>query len=184
MTLHAPLSMSKEAYFAWIERQDGRYEYAKGRVIMMVRVTLNHALVTSNLHVSLKSRLPAERFNVLFEGFAVNVGDSVRYPDVLVQPAQRDGKALEAKAPILIAEVLSPSTLHVDFGDKRQEYLQLPSLDTYLVIAPDEPRTWIWQRGDEGFPGEPQIIEGLNERIALTALGVEVPLSEIYRGIP
>ena len=135
MTAHTPLAMSKEAYFAWVDRQEGRYEYVRGRVMMMVRVTLGHALVAGNLHVALKSRLPIERFNVAFETFAVDVGDSVRYPDIVVQPAQSDLKALEAKAPILIVEVLSPGTLHIDFGEKRQEYLELPSLATYLILV-------------------------------------------------
>jgi len=183
MTVHAPLSMSKEAFFAWIERREERYEYAGGRVLMMVHVTLNHALVTSNLVFALKSRLPAERFNVVSEAFAVNLGDSVRFPDVLVQPAQADGHALEATAPILIVEVLSPGTLHVDFGEKRQEYLGLPSLDTYLIVSPDEPRAWIWRRTDGTFASEPEMIEGLDQPIVLPALGVELRLGEIYRGI-
>jgi len=183
MTVHAPPTMSKEAFLAWIERREERYEYAEGRVIMMVRVTLNHALATTNLVFAFRSRLPVDRFNVVSEAFAVNLGASVRFPDVLIQPAQANGDVLEAKAPLLIAEVLSPSTLHIDFGEKRQEYLSLPTLDTYLIVSPDEPRVWMWQRADGAFPSEPDIIEGLDKQIALPALGIEFALGEIYRGI-
>ena len=183
MTVHAPVTMSKEAFLAWVERSEGRYELAGGRVVMMVRVTLSHALVTSNLIRTLTTRLEPERYNVVAEAFAVNIGPSVRFPDVLVQPAQADKKALEAIAPILIAEVLSPGTLHIDFGDKRQEYLSLPSLDSYLIVAPDEPRVWIWQRIDGEFPAEPEIVEGADRQFVLPALGVEIALGEIYRGI-
>ena len=48
MTIHAPPTMSKEAFFAWIEQREERYEYAKGRVVMMVRVTRNHAVAAAN----------------------------------------------------------------------------------------------------------------------------------------
>jgi len=183
MTVHAPLSMSKEAFFAWIEQREERYEYVGGRVVMMVYVTLNHALVASNLLFVLKSRLPAEQFNVVSADFAVNVGDSVRFPDILVQAAQADLRALEAKAPILIVEVLSPGTLHIDFGDKRREYLGLPTLDTYLIVSPDEPRAWIWQRTDGAFPSEPEIIEGLDKQVVLPTLGARIAFAEVYRGI-
>jgi Uma2 family endonuclease len=184
MTVHAPLSMSKEAFFAWIGQREERYEYAKGRVIMMVHVTRNHAQVTKNLVVALATRLPAERYDVATDGFAIDMGESFRVPDVVVEPRQTDGKALEAEAPILIVEVLSPSTLHVDFGDKRQEYLSLPTLDTYLIVSPDEPRAWIWQRTDGAFPPEPEMIEGLDQQIVLPTLGAQIGMSEIYRGIP
>src|SRR5262245_29252735 len=99
MTVHTPPVMTKEAFLAWAERQEGRYEYAGGRVIMMVYVTRNHSIVAGNLFVALKTRLNPEQFDVATEAFAVDVGDSVRFPDVLVEPAQKDGKVLRAKAP-------------------------------------------------------------------------------------
>lgn len=183
MNVHAPLSMSKDAYFAWIDRQEGRYEYARGHVMMMVRVTLGHALVTTNLLATLKSCLPAERFNIAAEAFAVDTGDSVRYPDIVVQLAQADHKALQAAAPLLVGEVLSPGTLHVDFGEKRQEYLGLPTLNDYIILSPDEPRVWLWQRKDGAFPTEPEIIEGLDRAIRLETLNIEIALRAIYQGV-
>ena len=183
MTVHTPMSMTKEAFFAWIEQREERYEYARGRVIQLPRVTLNHAIAVTNLRYILARCLNREAYDITGSPFAVHVGDSVRLPDVMVEPAQDDGQALQAKAPILIVEVLSPSTLHVDFGDKRQEYLGLPTLDSYVIVAPDEPRVWIWQRADGAFPSEPEMIEGLDRQIVLPALGVQFALSEIYRGI-
>lgn len=183
MTVHAPLSMSKEAFFAWIEQRAERYEYARGRVMMMVRVTRNHAKVTANIVSILNQGLPPERYDVATNGFAVDMDDSFRVPDVIVEPRQTDGHALQAKAPILIVEVLSPGTLHIDFGDKRLEYLSLPTLDTYLIVSPDEPRAWVWQRTDGAFSAEPTIIEGLDKQVVLPGLGIQIALSEIYRGI-
>src|SRR4051794_7497053 len=113
MTVHTPLTMTKEAFFAWVEPREERYEYAKGRVVMMVRVTWNHSVVTTNLVVALHTRIDAEKYGVVAESFAVDIGDSVRFPDVMVEPHQANGKSLEARAPVLIAEILSPSTLHV-----------------------------------------------------------------------
>lgn len=184
MTVHVSPTMSKEAFLAWVERREERYELAKGRAVMMVRVTLGHALATTNLVVALTARLSPDKYNVAAEAFAVNVHNGVRFPDVVVQPAQPDKSALEAKAPLLIAEVLSPGTLHLDFGDKKREYLSLDTLQAYLVLAADEPRAWAWQRGADGaFVPEPEILEGAEAEIALPVLGITLPLAELYRGV-
>jgi Uma2 family endonuclease len=183
MTVHAPLTMTKEAFLAWVDQREERYEFSGGRVIMMVRVTRNHSLVTTNLVAALKVRLQGGSYDVHAESFAVHIDDGIRFPDVLVEPAQADGKSLEAKHPMLIAEVLSPGTHHLDFGDKLREYLTLSTLDTYLIISPDEPRIWVWQRTDGAFPKEPEIIEKRDQRVALPALGIDIPLEDIYSGI-
>lgn len=183
MTVHAPLTMTKEAFLAWVGRREERYEFSGGRVVMMVRITKNHARVKTNLVIALGARLSSEAYDIVAEAFAVHADDSVRFPDVLVEPAQPDGKSLRAESPILIAEVLSPGTCHIDFGDKLREYLTLPTLDTYLVLSPDEPRIWVWQRTDGAFPKEPEIIEGRDKRVALPALAIDIPLQDIYRGV-
>jgi Uma2 family endonuclease len=185
MTLHTaiPNPMTKEAFFAWVERSGERYEYSGGHAMMMVHVTRNHSVVVGNLIAALKARLDADRYDIAAESFAVEAGDSVRFPDVLVEPAQTDGHALEAKAPILIAEVLSPGSLHLDFGAKQREYLRLPTLETYLVLAADEPRLWVWRRIDGAFQPEPDIIEGQEQLLALPALGIDIPLRELFRGV-
>jgi len=183
MTVHAPVTMTKEAFLAWVDQREERYEFSEGRVIMMVRVTRNHSLVTTNLIATLKARLQRGAYHVHAESFAVHVDDSIRFPDVLVEPAQPDGKSLRAERPILIVEVLSPGSLHIDFGDKRREYLTLPTLDTYLVISPDEPRIWLRQRAEGAFPPEPEIIDGKDQQVGLPALAITIPLLDIYDGV-
>jgi Uma2 family endonuclease len=183
MTVHAPITMSKDAFLAWIDRREERREFAGGRVVMMARATRNHSIVTTNLIVALRARLPVERYDIAAEAFAVHVGDSVRFPDVLVEPVQADGLSLAAKAPILIVEVLSPGSLHLDFGEKPREYLALPTLDTYVVVSPDEPRIWLWQRQEGKFPLEPEMIEGIDQQLALPTLQIGIPLIEIYHGV-
>jgi Uma2 family endonuclease len=183
MTVHAPVTMTKEAFLAWVEQREERYELAGGRVVMMVRITWNHAVVTSNLLVALKTRLRREEYDAVSEAFAVDVRDSLRFPDILVQRRPKDGKALEASEPILIAEVLSPGTQHIDFGDKFREYMSLPTLEIYMIVSPDEPSVWLWQRAGGDFPQNPEIYEKLHQRFSLPALQVEIPLAELYQGV-
>ena len=183
MTLHAPMPMTKEAFLAFIDEREERYEFAGGRAVMMVNVTRNHAVVTVSLIVALYQRLSADRYDIASEAFAVHVGPNVRFPDVVVQPRSADGRALGAKSPVLIAEVLSPSTVKINFGEKRAEYLGLPSLEAYLILSADQPEAWLWQRRERKFPSEPEWIAGVDQRLALKAFGIEIPLAEIYSGV-
>jgi Uma2 family endonuclease len=112
---------------------------------------------------------------------SVDLGPStVRYPDVLVDVSGEPFGDLTATAPILVAEVISPSSASDDLAEKPQEYFGLPSLSVYLVLAQDEAKAWVWIRGSVGFPLEPDVLRGTGEVIRLTPLGIELPLSEIY----
>jgi len=87
---------------------------------------------------------------------------------------------LTATAPVLIAEVLSPSSEQVDLGDKSTEYLQLPSLAIYLAFAQDQIKAWVWTRGPAGFPYQPDVLEGEDAVVRIEALGINLPLAEVY----
>ena len=52
-----------------------------------------------------------------------------------------------------------------------------------LIISPDEPRIWVWQRTDGAFPKEPEIIEKRDQHVRLPALAIDIPVDDIYRGI-
>jgi Uma2 family endonuclease len=113
----------------------------------------------------------------------VDVGPAtVRYPDVVVDLAGGQFKDLTATAPALIAQVISPSSAKEDLGATADEYLRLPSLSAYLVFAQDEAKARAWVRGAGGFSPGPVVIEGQAAVIEIAALGINLPLVEIYVG--
>jgi Uma2 family endonuclease len=101
---------------------------------------------------------------------------------VVVDRPGASRKDLTAKAPALVAEVLSPLTMTIDLGDKAAEYLRLPSLLAYLVLAQDEVKAWVYVGGSGQFPA-PQVVAGKDESIHVPTLGIELSLAEIYAGI-
>ena len=85
---------------------------------------------------------------------------------------------------MLIAEVLSPSSMKIDLGDKAADYLQLTSLASYLVFAQDEVKAWAYNRsGEKQFPPGPQVFVGTDTSIGIPALKIDLPLIDIYAGI-
>jgi Uma2 family endonuclease len=182
MNVQPDLQMDKAAFLAWVEGREGRYELAGGHVSMMTGGTMGHGLIVGNLFELLRALLDRKRWVVVTE-FGVDVGPrTIRYPDVVVDHPGAGLKDLTAKAPALVAEVLSPATAKIDLGDKAAEYLRLPSLDAYLVLAQDEAKAWVYIRGSEQFPA-PEVITGADAAIHIPALGIDLPLADIYAGI-
>jgi Uma2 family endonuclease len=183
MNIVLPRPMDAAAFLSWTEGREGRYELALGRVMMMTAGSRAHALLVRRLANALENRLDGARWTVLTSDFAVRVGaDTVRYPDVVVDVAGGALNDLAATSPALIAEVLSPSSVTNDLGDKAAEYLGLASVAAYVVLSQDEPKAWAWVRGKSGFSAGAEVMMGDN-RIQIPAFSIELPLDEIYRGV-
>jgi Uma2 family endonuclease len=183
MNIQLPVQMDKPEFLAWVERQEARYELSEGRVVMMVGASLAHGLIVANLIAILKGQVDPKEWLVVPD-HGLDLGPkTLRYPDIVIERAGGDRKRRTATAPILLAEVLSPSTAGVDLGDKAAEYLQLPSLAMYLVFSQDEPKAWIWSRGKQGFPSTPTVAMGQDKIIQVAVLGLTLPLGAVYAGV-
>ncbi len=109
--------------------------------------------------------------------------ETLRYPDIVVDRAGGPAKSYTASAPALLAEVLSPSSVETDLGDKAAEYLRIPSLLAYAVFSQDEPKAWVWERAAEHFTPGPRVISGNEAVVCIAELKLELPMVEIYAGI-
>lgn len=168
------------------QEQEGKSELVDGRIIdVVIDVTRNHVRLATNLTFHLRARLDAGIYDVGSADFGIRFSDrGVRCPDVFVDRfAGGTGVDPAARAPVLLAEILSPSSCARDFGPKAVECTALPTLLHYLVLSPDEPRGWLWSRNGEGAFGEPLPIEGIGETVTLAGLGIALPLAELHRGI-
>ncbi len=180
MNVQTNLRMDKAAFLAWVQERDERYELDEGHVVMMTGGTRGHGRILRRLAAALERRIDAGRWEVWTSDFAVDLGrKTVRYPDVVVDAVGGGDKDLTATAPVLIAEVISPSSATDDLGDKAAQYLSLANLAAYLVVAQDEPKAWVWVRGRVGFPPGPVVVGG-DGLIQIPSLGLELPLIEVY----
>ena len=117
------------------------------------------------------------RWEVL-PGLGVRVSPiNVPVPDVLIRPFD-DLVGPECDDMIVAFEILSPSTADHDLRWKRQTYAKLPSLVHYVVVAQDTVEVFSYDRAS-GFAE--QRLDQLDAVVELVALGVSLPLAEIYR---
>jgi Uma2 family endonuclease len=178
-----PLAMDKRRFLRWAEGREGRFELKENVVMMMVGGTRVHAAIMSDIEFALRQRLDRARWLVASSDIAVEIGEDIRYPDVLVEPAGGDPKALSTPTPTLLVEVLSTSSLATDMNVKAAEYMSLASLQAYVVAAQDEPRLWIWVRADGSWPTQPAEFVGKDSVVPIAPLGVELPMAEIFAAL-
>src|SRR5260370_30919583 len=109
MNIQPTQRMSKAAFIGWGATEEERYELVGGRIVMMPRPSLAHGLIVGNLYVGLHSPLDRKQWVVIQE-YGLDAGpETLRYPDIVVDRAGGRAKAYIAMAPILVAEILSPS---------------------------------------------------------------------------
>jgi Uma2 family endonuclease len=170
------LHMDKAAFYRWVVEQEGRFELENGVVQQMTGTTKTHGRIVTNFIKELSAQLDAHAWSVTACDLAVEIGNTVRYPDVVVERLDAPGGDLVAEHACLLVEVLSPSSVARDMRLKAQEYKSLPRQHTYIVASQDDIRP------DGAFPAEPDEIVGADREIAMTAFDFALPLSGLYRG--
>lgn len=150
----APAPMTVDAFLAWAEDQPGRYELENGRIVAMAPERLGHVRAKTASFNALAAAVAAAKLpcEALPDGAAVRVDAATLYePDALVfcgaAPAP---DALAIVAPVIVVEVLSPSTGRRDHHEKLIGYFAVPSVGHYLIVDA-ESRVLVHhaRRGDE-----------------------------------
>ncbi len=183
MNVQLPVHMDKSAFLAWVQGREERYELADGRVIMMVGATRVHGQIVTNLLALLHGQLDPRQWTVIAD-FGLDAGPkTLRYPDIVVDRVGGGAGDFTATSPVLLAEVLSPSTAQVDLGDKAAEYLRLPSLLAYLVFAQSGHKAYVWVCQADGMPPAPSIVVGRDKILRIAPLNLVLPLGAVYAGV-
>ncbi|MDP4024370.1 Uma2 family endonuclease [Methylobacterium sp. NEAU 140] len=175
--------MSVPEFRAWAESRPERerWELLDGAPALMAPPTERHQRIVMNLARRL-DELAERRGCRALPGLAVvsaAMDDFAPIPDVVVRcgPPRPDGYAED---PVLVAEVLSPSTMSRDRGRKTDFYRAVPSLATFLIVYADEPRVEVWRRAGAEWS---VAALGPDGAVALPDLGGSVPVAAIYRDI-
>lgn len=162
-----------------------KHEYNAGVVYAMAGAKNRHNRIVTNLTASLWARLrglPCQPFNSDTKvRIRLATGTRYYYPDAMVVCSPNPESDSFQDAPVVIAEVPSPSTRRIDEGEKKDAYLAIPGLGVYLVIEQDLPLVVVHRAASGGFHRE--VVAGLESVIPLPEIDTELPLAEIYEGV-
>jgi Uma2 family endonuclease len=122
----------------------GRHELVDGAVIAMSPEGAAHAEKKAAVHAALLAGIRARALacHALPDGMMVRIDDATAYePDALVYCGTKlPALAIEVRNPLIVVEVLSRSTRHIDLSAKLADYFRVPSIAHYLIFDPEKPR--------------------------------------------
>lgn len=172
--------MSAEDFLAWSQTQAGRFELAGGQVFAQSSERAAHAKIKGRVYMALHNAIASKGLpcHALPDGMAVRVdSETVFEPDAQVYCGpELPPDTLLVQYPVIVVEVLSPSTGKNDALDKLAGYFRLPSVAHYLIVSPDERLIVHHARGE----GATILTRIIRERIALDPPGLMIAVSEIY----
>jgi Uma2 family endonuclease len=176
--------MTATEFLAWDERETVRHEFVRGEVFAVAGADEWHITVTMNVATALCAHLRCSPCRTLMADMKLRVdaADCFFYPDVLVTCSALDAAdPLIKREPVLVAEVLSPSTAAYDRGDKFAAYRQLPTLREYLLVDPNTRRCDLYRKGSDGpwvlhpfEPGQAVVLDSVGLALEADALWDEV----------
>ena len=172
-----------------------RHEYINGELIAMSGASRAHNLITGNISGELRTLLRGSRCETYANEMRVSTPTTTSYfyPDVVVvceEPRFADNVFDTLLNPIILVEVLSPSTEVYDRREKFAHYRQLPSLQEYVLVAQNQILVEHYRRQE--IQGTPPVtgtdwiftdFQELAENLSLTSIDCELPLQEIYERV-
>jgi Uma2 family endonuclease len=157
---------------------DSNYELVDGEVVAMAPERLRHILVKAAVYRVLDDAVKAAGLpcTVFPDGAGVVINDNTtRIPDASVQCGVKlNLESMVLEAPLIVVEVVSPSSERQDLGAKLVEYFSVPSIRHYLVVVPEKRAVVHHMRNAEGALST---YIGRNGDIVLSPPGIKVPVT-------
>jgi len=167
------------------EALEHRSELWCGEVFAMTGASWAHNVITTNLVVALEVGMKGSGCRALSSDLKVHVPrkQGFVYPDVVVVcgPRFHDDHKDVVENPVLIAEVLSPSTERFDRGDKFDGYRSVPSIQQIVLLSQTSRLVEHYSRLEDSS-WRLRVYEG-DARVELEPLAPAVALSTLYDGV-
>jgi Uma2 family endonuclease len=182
-----PESVTIETFDTFVEAQADAtlFELVDGVIVMMTNPTEAHEQIAGNVGAPLKLAMDARGCRTYQGGMRFQRSDDVRdidkpRPDVVVRCGPVGTKAYITD-PLVVIEVLSPSTMDTDRGRKLDFYKSLPTVRHIVFIYQDQMRVEHYRRAEQGF--ELEVLTRAEQTLRFQAVEFDIDLARIYFGV-
>ena len=160
-------------------------EFVDGEIYAMAGACDRHHRIALNLITRLDEHLGESECEAFIVDMKLKVNESTfYYPDVFVACDDKPESAYYRSSPVLIIEVVSPSTRQIDRREKLHAYQQIPSVQEYMIVEQDKVHVELHRRQPNGnwityFYNESE----RDDVIEFQSVGLETNIDEIYRRV-
>ncbi len=156
-----------------------KHELMEGYVYAMTGASKNHERLSGNVYTEFSKHLEKSPCEPFGSNTKVRVGDNFFYPDAMVVCDDQSDNDYYTESPVIIVEVLSKSTRRKDQTNKREHYLQIPTLQEYILIEQDSIDIEIFRRNDNWR--SQHYYSG--DQITLDSIGLTLSVETLYRRV-
>ena len=172
--------MSLEAFLEWERGQDLAYEFDGFEPVAMTGGSVEHSEIATNIAVALRARLHGKPCRVIRGDVKILAAGRVRYPNAVVTCTPIAAGSDILPEPVVVFEVLSPSTAGTDRIAKNEEYRATPSILHYVMLEQTTQAATMFSRVGDDWVGHVHTKAAI---LAFPEIGVELPLALLYEGI-
>jgi len=175
--------LTEEQYLQIERLAETKSEFHDGQMFAMSGGSLNHSLIAGDMIALLRSQKP-EGCRVFTSDLRIKVAATglFTYPDCGIfcgEPQFAADRQDVILNPLLIVEILSPSTEAYDRGKKFESYRSIPSFREYLLVHQDSRHVEHYSRQDDGSWLLREHV-GAGASVTINRLGVRIPLADLY----
>jgi Uma2 family endonuclease len=174
--LHEKIYLTEEEYLKSELTSEFKREYIDGQVYAMAGAGYNHNCIAGNVFRKFGNHLEGKPCTPFMADMKVRLGKDYVYPDVAVDCSKMSGSDMFLENPVLIVEVLSKSTRKTDTAVKLMRYINLPSVQEYVLIEPDFVSVQVLRRYKHWLPE----YYFLDDSITFESIGLTLTVEEIY----
>ncbi len=168
--------ISEDEYLKGELHSDIKHEYVNGEVYAMSGAKANHNRIANNVNRKFGNHLEGKSCEPFASDMKVKVGNQYFYPDVLVDCSSVKGGDIYTESPTIIVEVLSKSTRKTDETTKRFAYMQIPTLQEYVLIEQDFVDIEVVRKSE----GWQSMHYYLGDSVAFESIELTLTVEEIY----
>jgi Uma2 family endonuclease len=179
---------SPEDYLKYERLSEEKHEYFEGTIVKMQGASLPHNDIVSNIIREVGNKLKGKGCRVLPSDMrTVSPGKkSYTYPDAVIvcgKPEMEDDQFDTLKTPTVIIEVISKSTENYNRRKKMIYYLQIPSLQEYVMInSIDGYEVTVCRRAEnEAWTFQQYTL--LEENVEFKSVGISIAMAELYENV-
>lgn len=186
-TLQLPHRASYADYLAVEGASAHRHELLDGVIVAMAGGSDEHNAISGRLAMVFGQRSSGEcRYYSPDQRFWIAATARSRYADGSIISGRPDHPAHDDQAttnPVVVVEVLSPSSEGDDDGEKRRDFQSLASLQAYVLVAQDQRTIRVYRRSERGEWHTAADVYRADDRLELPTLAAPIAVAEVYDGI-
>lgn len=178
--------ISREEYLVLDQQSEERIEFYEGLILAMSGASYKHNVIERNLVGLLHTFLKGKECSVLPSDMRVTNAsrDYYLYPDACIfcgEPVFEEGVFDTLTNPSVIFEILSPSTKETDKRRKFFFYIQIPSLEEYIMIDSQKHHIICARKQPDNSWKFEELYHDAME-LQIHSIGFLMPITDLYDG--